>query len=443
MSAVLRWIDGAWRLFGSRWGGAIGLVLLAVVLAPLLWVPQAPMDIAQNEALFTRWIASQRVLLEPWGALYEHLGLFALGRSPVLRVVLALIAVGLTVALTEGLRSMGRSRRDLDVVHPARFFEEGRWGGEQFLYRHREVVVEGLRHGLERWWKSHTVERPQGWYLLFAKQFPSAWGPILAHAGGLVVLFGLALMGRWGWAERGVNLIPGEEVALAGGMHVGAEAGTTGIEVVLRTERGRLYRREVTVDQRVRMGGMVLEVTEMGTLLMVRGESRRGELRLQGYKEGDVPSEQVRLFFDRETSEGYVAVPDWLLVLRFEWQAGDWFHWQCFVQGQTMPIAEGEWRAGEGEIAVADGRFWLETLPYAKVNVWSMPGDVLVGAGGLLLAFGLLLRGLVERGRVWVMLADERGGVVVKWRSETKGGARWVRDILAEMAAEEVGHGVD
>ena len=135
----------AWRAATGNIPLAVCLFLLALYLLLLAWIPQSSPGLAAVD----RWRIQTR--FGPWtGTLYQ-LGLFSLTRSPVISVLLSLLAFLLLLRGTEqadALRSQIRDRAD--------------------------------RH----WWTG-----------LF---------PLLSCLGILILLTGLLIGARWGWREEGL-----------------------------------------------------------------------------------------------------------------------------------------------------------------------------------------------------------------------------------------------
>ncbi|MBC7226055.1 MAG: hypothetical protein H5T61_02315 [Thermoflexales bacterium] len=141
-----------WRTATGNIPLAVCLFVLAFYLLLLAWIPQ----FSSGPATTDRWRVQTR--FGPWtGAMYR-MGLFSLAHSPVVLVLLSLLAFLLflrTVELAEGLRSRFR---DPDC-------------------------------------------RRHGWVGTF---------PLLASLGVLVLLAGLLIGHRWGWREEG---LVGPEIA--------------------------------------------------------------------------------------------------------------------------------------------------------------------------------------------------------------------------------------
>ncbi len=147
-----------WRLIWRTATGniplAVCLLVLALYLLLLAWIPQFP----SGPATMDRWLVQTR--FGPWTGTMYRLGLFSLIGSPAISVILSLLAFLVflrTVERADGLRSC-----------PS-------------------------RGGRSRW----------------ADIFP-----LLAYLGVLLLLAGLLIGHRWGWREEGLI---GPETALSSG----------------------------------------------------------------------------------------------------------------------------------------------------------------------------------------------------------------------------------
>lgn len=141
-----------WRIATGNIPLAVCLLMLALYLLLLAWIPQFPSGPATTD----RWLVQSR--FGPWTGTMYQLGLFSLADSPALPVLLSLLAFLLFLRAAERIDALRSRLRTRDL-------------------------------------------RGQGW----ADGFP-----LLASLGVLVLLAGLLIGHRWGWREEG---LVGPEVA--------------------------------------------------------------------------------------------------------------------------------------------------------------------------------------------------------------------------------------
>ncbi len=144
-----------WRIVTGNIPLAVCLLLLALYLLLLAWIPQ----FSPGSAAVDRWLVQTR--FGPWTGTMYQLGVFSLAYSPFLTVLLSILAFLLLVRGVEGIAAL-------------RFFLRGESG------------------------------RGEGWQ---TAAFTS-----LACLGALTLLAGLLIGQRWGWREEGLVALQGGRV---------------------------------------------------------------------------------------------------------------------------------------------------------------------------------------------------------------------------------------
>lgn len=136
----------AWRTATGNIPLAVCLLVLALYLLLLAWIPQFPTGPATTD----RWLVQTR--FGPWTGTMYRLGLFSLASSPAILVLLSLLAF--------------------------------------LMFLQTAELVEALRSHLR-----NKDNRGQWWAGVF---------PLLACLGVLILLTGLLIGHRWGWREEGL-----------------------------------------------------------------------------------------------------------------------------------------------------------------------------------------------------------------------------------------------
>lgn len=344
------------------------LLFLSILLAALLIFPQTPSD---PEAA-SRWLAQIQAQFGARVTLLQTLGLFAIGRSPLFRVLLALLAFLLLVRSVAWAERLSRGQR----ATPG----EGEW--QALASQDLEQTASQLRR---RRYRVRPVPEGNG---LQADRWPWAeLGATLAHVGPLVLLLGLLVGQVTGWREEQLMAAPGETVSLPG-------------------------RREITVDDgattprfdpfavRIYVGGMGPEVMVSAT------DSRGGSLEVQRSPEA-APVSRLTLRLTEQDTDAYFAIPDAELVVRITadpevaLEADAPLQIQIFRSPSGSLIQEAvleedmDLSQGDTDIHFLRGHYLIFTAAYDPA-LW------LKVTGVIIAALALLAQGIWPPRRLWV-----------------------------------------
>jgi hypothetical protein len=186
-----------WKLGTRDRSLAITLLLLALLTALLLVIPQSP----PTSPSTSQWLAQVQTRFGPAVVrLLEGLSLFTLGRSPLLRILLSVLAFLLLIRAFETAESLGKK--------PAAPEDEDGEAWQPLAEEDLEQAARRLRSaGLRVLHASQDV--------LHAGRWPVAQAlALLAHVGPLLLLLGLLVGTVWGWRVEGLIGSFGETVSI-------------------------------------------------------------------------------------------------------------------------------------------------------------------------------------------------------------------------------------
>ncbi len=362
----------AWRFAISR--GLLAALLLGVAacLIITLWLPQAP---SADPIAYARWLSQAQARFGNATSTMRALGLFAITRSVVFRLLLALVADCLILRLVEGGDRLLRSR---EMAEPA-----GKWRALEDVHL-PGVMAELQRRGYRTLGDAELFQADR-W--LWAEL-----SPLLAYSGGLLLLIGLLLARLWGWQLDGLTIQSGEQVVLPG----------TGKWITLDSSTRRV----------MHSPGIVVSGEESGPGMWVSAVDSAGRsLGLQRTAEAEpVPQVAVAL-----TGDQYLAIPEAQRIIRLAPQPSGAMDalTPVLVQVYRSPPGRLETESvveGGGRL-MADGlRLEFIDAPYVRLAAVFNPGRWPAIAGLVLLVVGVLGAIVWPSRRFW--LREDGEGVV-------------------------------
>jgi hypothetical protein len=362
----------AWRFAISD--GLLAVLLLGVAagLVTTVWLPQLP---SADPIAYARWLSRAQARFGNATPTMQALGLFAVTRSVVFRVLLALVADCLILRLIEGGDRLLRKR---EMAEPA-----GEWRALV------DLRLSGVTAELQR-----RRYRTLGDCELFqADRWP--WAELfsmLVYGGGLLLLIGLLLTHLWGWQLKGLTIQSGEQVVLPG----------TGKWIALDSATRRVAHSPGVVTSGEGSGpGMWVSATD----------SAGRSLALQRTAETEpVPQLAVAL-----TEDQYLAIPEAQRIIRLAPQPSD-------AMDALTPVLVQIYRSPPGRLETemvveGSGRLMAEELtldltdaPYVRLTATFNPGRWPSVAGLVFLVVGLLGAIVWPARRFW--LREEGEGLV-------------------------------
>nr|HID12543.1 hypothetical protein [Anaerolineae bacterium] len=360
-----------WQIVTSDGLLAVLLLSIAAGLTITTWLPQIPLA---DPVAYAQWLSEAQTRFGKVTQTMQALGLFTITRTFGFRALLALLAGCLLLRLIE---SGDRLRRSREMAEPA-----GEW---QTLASVRlPDVMDDLRHRHYR-----VLRQPP---LFQADRWP--WAdlfPLLAHAGGLLLLLGLLLTHLWGWRVEGLIVQSGERVTLPG------------------TEKW------VALDEDARRvthsPGIVTFVEERGPGVRASAADGTGRsLSLQQTAEAD-PVTQLTVAL---TEDQYFAIPEAQLIVRLAPQPSHVVEARSPVLVQVYRSPPGRLTTetvveGDAELTVGGVTLELTSAPYARLTATLSPGLWPTGVSLVLLIAGLLGSAAWPVHRFW--LREETGEV--------------------------------
>ncbi|MGQ9683978.1 MAG: hypothetical protein ACUVX9_15715 [Anaerolineae bacterium] len=324
-------LDGLWWLC-VRPGTLVGLSLpLAAVLLLMLLLPQAPLH-ASGPVALARWLTETRARF-PGAAVAARAGLLTLATSPLLRLLLAALALGALVA------------------------------GAEVLLAWRAAEGRGRRPAL------------------------------LSHAGLVLLLLAAVAQERWSWQQNllltSAPVAVGPESALVLERLQGPPAGPVAVSWRSGDRQGQT---ELRLGQPAFVAGWTLHLRASGPSVTVRALSNDGRVLLLEDPLGGgfrTPEGLLRLAEPGEARYVAIAEREWLLQVVRPSAAGDALPWAVYGGSSTTPLAAGFLEGLEGEFEVADTRVRWQVQRFAELTAAQQPALLLWPAAWLLLCVGL------------------------------------------------------
>ena len=358
-----------WRVATSDGLLVALLLVIAAGLTITAWLPQIPLA---DPVAYARQLSEAQARFGKATQTLQALGLFTITRSFGFRALLALLAGCLLLRLIENGDWLRQGR---EIAKPA-----GEW--ERLAGMQLPGTVENLRRRHYRVLSTPPLFQADRWP--WADLFP-----LLAHAGGLLLLVGLLLTHLWGWRVEGLIVQSSERITLPD------------------------TKEWVAVDDDARRvthsPGIITFVEERGPGMRVSAADDTGQpLLLQQAAEAD-PVTQLTVAL---TEDQHFAIPEAQLGIRLAQQPGHVVeaHSPVLVQFYRSPpgrLATETVVEGDAELTVEGVTLDLRSIPYARLTTTFNPGLWPTCAGLVLLIAGLLGSTAWPARRFW--LREESG----------------------------------
>ena len=377
--------QAVWQLATSDGLLVVLLLVIAAGLTITAWLPQMPMA---DPVAYARRLSEAQARFGKATQTMQTLGLFTIARSFGFRALLALLAGCLLLRLIE---NGDRLRQSQEVMEPA-----GEW--ESLAGVRLPDVIDGLRSRHYRVLRQPPLFQADRWP--WANVFP-----LLAHAGGLLLLVGLLLTHLWGWRVEGLIIQSSERVTLH----------DTEKWVALDDDAHRV----------THSPGIVTFVEERVPGVRISAADGTGQpLLLQQTAESN-PVTQLTVAL---TEDQHIAIPEAQLGVRLAPQPGHAIEAHSPVLVQVYRSPPGQLTSetvveGDAELTVGEVGLELISVPYARLTATFNPGLWPTGAGLVILIAGLLGSAAWPVRRFW--LREETG--------ETKGAG----DLPPNLAISE------
>lgn len=168
------------RLASARFAAVLIAVFLAYVVISFI-VPQSS---HADLTLYEAWSAENPAI----AAVTRVLGFDDVFSSPGFLVLIALLAVNMTLCTLDRLRARGRTGLRMPDRPPA---------GANRLEASVPVddVMQALRDSCPAWWTSRHHEQERRAYVLFDRDAPGFWGSMALHVGMLLLLAAAVISG--------------------------------------------------------------------------------------------------------------------------------------------------------------------------------------------------------------------------------------------------------
>lgn len=274
-------------------------------------------------------------------------------------------------------------------------------------------------------------------------------GPILAAAGGLVILLGLLVNATWGGATRDLQLIEGAPAIGAAG-EGGVSVGLTGDWTLMVERPGRAVAYFTTAPLRPALSGPYwIYPRAGGSTLQVAATDGAGQAASLLALESATDAGSLTLPFRANQTEQTFTAPDQGLAFRVvsypalpeRGVAGPVFLVEAYRQGQAEP-ALSELVEGRGDLMVDDTTYSLRRGRYVTADVAYAPGWPLLALGGLATLAGLAVVFFWPAEEAWIDLPRTGRRVAAVIRTSgglTPGRAADVLTAALERANEAEG----
>jgi hypothetical protein len=369
----------AWNILTGDASLAVVLLVIALALALAACLPQSP-DGANDPVAFSRWRGETQTRLGSAFTLLQQIGLFSLERGPVLRVLIAALALCLSLRLLDSARTAWRARRS----------------PQQPAHASLEVMTEQSLDDIAAALRKRRFRVIQEGDTLRADHFPVAdAGQIAIYLGALLIIVGLAISSAAGWRVSNVTLGPGQMVTLGHGtpysLRLDAlDSNLTG-RITLLKEADAMAESSLAVGQPLRWGDLAVFLTGTGPAIRASATLTDGQLlRLQAFA-ASPPAAELLFLLTRDEPDRYIGAPDVGLVVRLSRGTGDSqsIHVQVYRSKTGSIVFEGD-LPSETVINAENANFTLVPEAFAILVVTRDPGLPATLAGALILALGLL-----------------------------------------------------
>jgi len=446
-----------WRALASPKTSSILSILLAVVvLITLFFSPQRPGPSADAGEL-ARWTSDAQTRFGTWYDTLLALGVFDVGSSVGLRLLLGLGALSLSVSLADRVTRVAGAWRRPDVRRPESFFQAASSSGEWRVSEERAVLVESLAQQLV--WPGRLLcrrlrvrpRREEVAQVSYLYQDWLVWRQMLSllmHLGLLLILAGVVLDAQLGWRQEGVMLRPGQAAPLAEmpgfslrleGVEGSGAVGEAVSQVVLDDSGGTPAAGRVALGQPYTAHGVTVYQRDVGPVLRVSAwgddsaapgdDGMAAPIFLKDVSVDMEPADEVCLVFTESRVEQYVLMPYIQKVVRLvlyrqgeRWDVRrDELQVEVYAGNQDAPEGKGR-VVGDGQIKLGGIVYQFAWGQYAVLDVVRSSYQWMVRIGMGLALLGLAATLLVPSARLWIRVAEEQEGCVIELAGEMPGG---------------------
>jgi len=372
-----------WRIAWDHLTGntllAAVLLAMALVFALAAWLPQSP-DGASDPVAFSRWRGETQTHFGSSFALLQQIGLFSLERGPLLRVLLASLALCLSLRLVESLQSAWRARRSPQPP-----------GLTPFALTTQQPLGDVAAH--LRKLRFRVAAEGE---VVYADRFPVAdSGQIAIYLGALLIIVGLAVSSATGWRVGNVTLGLGQMAPLGHGtpysLRLDAlDSNLTG-QITLLEESDAIAPGRLAVGQPVRQGDLTVFLTGTGLAIRASATFTDGQLlRLQA-SAASAPASELLFFLTRDEPDRYMAAPEAGLVVRVSRGTDNLqlIHVQVYRSKTGHLEYEGD-VPSETQVNVDNASFSLRPEAFAALAIARDTGLPVTLIGAVILALGLV-----------------------------------------------------
>ncbi len=447
-----RWV---WQWCSTKAALLLFLIPVAVALAASYLLPQIPAYLPPNSVSYQEWLSTIQMEFKNWTPYLEALGAFQIQDTLWFRLLMAALAFVLLVSLGAQINSFLRAP---PIRQPGEFYTTP--DATSFSSASpREQVIEQVKqtmHALTR----HVRREDDGdkTYMNGGRRMWAAVGTVVAYAGLLVVLGGLAINGKWGWRQTDVQVSPDEPVSVGPqGAHKIRLLDVRPVPAEADLQIGASQRMSLKSETPTRLGGFSYQWTGKGGLwVQVRALRDTGEtLTLYDYAVRPRPVETLRFSFpsavSSEEADRLFIVSEDKVVGQLRWLNRDAvtdgekprLHlWILSEDGRTL-VGEQELGGEAGlaakgktfEVTIGDVTYVLDVSRYIIVDLAYQPGLWALGIGGVLIIVGLLASS-IPRQQIWALVAPHQDSTVVTVREQRGGLSRGMRKNTNEALAQ-------
>jgi cytochrome c biogenesis protein len=449
-------LDTLWRFFSSFRLTFSLLVLMAIALSLGKILPQATGRTIAEPNAYASWLASVESRYGGLTSLLDALGLFYITSSFWFKLLLATLAFNVIISEAERLIPLLYSIYRPEIRQPESFFATAIHHASFTTSKGLKQTVDKVRALLFR--KTIVEEGPSAIYIYSERLRFAELGIPLAHIGLIILLIGAILSSRLGWREEGIALGKGQAYEVGHNTGLALRLDDFEVEVlpdgtplefhslVTILKNGREVKRgSIFPNRPLSYEGVTFYQSSYGPSLMVSGMDEIGELLLlQPFGEVEA-KEEVSLLFSEERNERSFAVPAQNLFIRFvffpslpeQGIAGPSFLVEAYKGGVVEPITRGFVRES-GHFDIDGARYEIKFDHYSILRLVKDPGSIFVAFGLLLMVVGFILSFCLPSLRIWAMVAEEEGKVIVNLAGEAAliGSPLWFSRLAEEVERE-------
>jgi hypothetical protein len=410
------------------------VLLIAAAVALMSFLPQMPAHVRTDTIGYEEWLSSVRAEFGRWATPLEAVGAFWVNDTVWFRVLLSLLAFVLLISIGNHL---GTTLRPPGVIQQDSYYDAP--AAMTLTSTLPPPDVAGAVLGMMETLFARVRRKDDGpaSYMVGSRGHWLSASIGVIYLGLLLITAGLAINGRWGWQQAGVQILPDETVSLGPrGTHKVqlATSSATDDEVTLYVADDR----QVAVAQgsAARWDGYRYQLTDRGgPLVKVSARRNSGEaLDLYHYGVRPKPAQSLRFAFPSTQSPDE---SDRLFIVSTERVVGRLarlgtgastsdneprFHlWVFREDGQTL-LGEQQVIADDGAVEITIGGidFLLDLSRFYVVDVAYQPGLRFLGFGALLLVGGLVLGSLPQQS-MWSAVFAQQDDVRIAIREQSRG----------------------